>query len=218
VSAGEAAGDAPGTGRLTRKQQQAHTRSCLLHSATRVLTRRGMHRASIDEIAQDAGFTKGAFYANFKSKEELFLAMLDERFAARLAELDRVMDTDASVEDQAQNAGMDFVRAIQGEQEWGRLFFEFAVHASRDEEFRAEFTTRVRALRHRIATRLEERLEGLDWTPPISTEEAARLTFAMANGVALENLIDPGSVSPELNGTMLTAFFVGLRAASTPSP
>lgn len=205
----------PAGGRLTRKQQQARTRSCLLRSAARVLSRRGLQRASIDEIAQDAGYTKGAFYANFSSKEELFLAMLEERFAERLAEIDRVLHSGASVEDQAHEAGADFVRAIAGEEEWGRLFFEFAVHASREPAFRGPYLERVAALRDRIAELFEARLRELDWTPPISAQEAARLTFAMANGVALENLIDPGSVSPELNGTMLTAFFAGLRVAST---
>jgi AcrR family transcriptional regulator len=75
--------------RRTRKEQQAHTRSCLMRSAAKVFALRGLQQASIDEVAEDAGFTKGAFYANFKSKEELFLAMLDERFADRLEEIER---------------------------------------------------------------------------------------------------------------------------------
>ena len=70
---------------LSRKERQAHTRHCLMESAARVFKRRGLEGASIDEVASDAGFTKGAFYANFKSKEELFLAMLDQRFAERVA-------------------------------------------------------------------------------------------------------------------------------------
>jgi len=70
--------------RLTRKEQQARTRAGLMDSAARVFSRRGLERASVDEIAEDAGFTKGAFYANFTSKEEIFLAMLDARFADRL--------------------------------------------------------------------------------------------------------------------------------------
>ena len=70
--------------RLTRKQRQEHTRSCLLEAAGRVFARRGLTQASVDEVAADAGFTKGAVYANFGSKEELFLAMLDVRFAHRL--------------------------------------------------------------------------------------------------------------------------------------
>ena len=77
--------------RLTRKEKQAHTRACLMNSAAKVFAMRGLQQASIDEVAEDAGFTKGAFYANFKSKEELFLAMLDERFAKRIADIEDVI-------------------------------------------------------------------------------------------------------------------------------
>ena len=59
--------------RLTRKERQTQTREALLASATSVLAEKGLHSASIDDIAAHAGFTKGAFYANFASKEALFL-------------------------------------------------------------------------------------------------------------------------------------------------
>src|ERR1700679_3861070 len=70
--------------RLSRKEKQAQTRSCLMRSAAKLFAQRGFRDASIDDVAEDAGFTKGAFYANFASKEELFLAMLDEHFARRV--------------------------------------------------------------------------------------------------------------------------------------
>ena len=93
--------------RLTRKQKQADTRSRLMRSAAKVFCRKGMAGGSIDEVAQDAGYTKGAFYANFKSKEELFLAMLDERFAQRLEEINRVATAGGGLEEQAREAGAD---------------------------------------------------------------------------------------------------------------
>src|SRR6266511_4083373 len=111
------------TRRLTRKEKQAHTRSCLMKSAAKVFTRRGLQQASIDEVAEEAGFTKGAFYANFASKEELFLAMLDERFAQRLEEIERVLTSDASTEEMARRAGDDFSAYLRADPEWQRLFF-----------------------------------------------------------------------------------------------
>ncbi len=73
----------------TRKERQARTRELLMDSAAAVASRRGIERASLDEVAERAGFTKGAVYANFANKDQLFLAMLDAHFDARLAELDR---------------------------------------------------------------------------------------------------------------------------------
>src|SRR5262245_32392565 len=115
--------------RLSRKEKQAHTRSCLMRSAAKVCARRGLHQASIDEVAEDAGYTKGAFYANFKSKEELFLAMLDERFAERLEEIDAVVHSGGAVEEQARQAGDDLSRFLAADPEWQRLFFEFTAYA-----------------------------------------------------------------------------------------
>ncbi len=197
--------------RLTRKEKQAHTRSCLMKSAAKVFARRGLQNASIDEVAEDAGFTKGAFYANFKSKEELFLAMLDERFAARLKELDSALATDAAPEEQALQAGVDFDRYLRADPEWQRLFFEFAAHAARDDDFRGELVTRYGALREHMAAMLSARCEQLGIQPPVPFEQLSLMTFAMANGVALESMLEPDSVSDDLFGTMLMIFFTGLR-------
>ena len=203
--------------RLTRKEKQAHTRSCLMKSAARVFARRGLQQASIDEVADDAGFTKGAFYANFKSKEELFLAMLDERFAERLEEIERATASSAEPEEQARRAGADFTKYISSDPEWQRLFFEFAAYAARNEDFRQELVTRYKALRDRITDFYRRRAEELGVAPPVPLEQLSLMTFAMANGVALEKLLEPDTVSDDLYGTMLMIFFAGLRAVSEAS-
>lgn len=198
--------------RLTRKEKQAHTRSCLMESAAKLFARRGMQQASIDEVAEDAGFTKGAFYANFKNKEELFLAMLDDHFAERVEEIDRVMQSDEELEVQARQAGIDFVRYVGADPEWERLFFEFAAYAARNEDFRQELVTRYSSLRDRIGGLYRRRVGELGIESPVPVEDIALMTFAMANGIALEKLLEPEAVSEELYGTMLMIFFTGLRA------
>jgi AcrR family transcriptional regulator len=199
--------------RLTRKEQQAHTRSRLIQAAGTVFARRGLHHASIDEVAEQAGFTKGAFYANFASKEELFLAMLDERFAARLEELERTTGTNEAPEEQARQAGTEFNRAIGADPEWERLFFEFAAHAGRNEQFRKELVKRYRTLRSHIEElyrrRIERDPEMRD--PPLPLDKIALMTFAMVNGMALEKMLEPEAVDDDLYGTMLMIFFTGLR-------
>jgi AcrR family transcriptional regulator len=197
--------------RLTRKEQQARTRAGLMHSAARVFGRRGLERASVDEIAEDAGFTKGAFYANFASKEEIFLAMLDERFAERLAEIERVTASDAEPQEQAMQAGADFERFLRADPEWQRLFFEFAAYAARNEVFRGELVRRYRMLQERIAEAYRRRIERLGVVLPIPVEQVAAMTFAMANGVAFEMLLDPDALPGDAFGTMMSAFFSGLR-------
>ncbi len=197
------------TTRLTRKEQQARTRSALLQSATRVLAEKGLHRASIDDITSDAGFTKGAFYANFKSKEELFLVMLDEHFAERLAAVERLASGEEALAQRAARAGQDFTDALRGNEEWCRLFLEFTSHATRHDGFRKEFKARTDALRGQIAAIYSQRAAEVGFEPPISPELIARMVFSMAHGVAIDQLLDD-ETPEDLFGSMLLLVFAGL--------
>ena len=198
-------------GPKTRKEKQAHTRFCLMQSAAKVFARRGLQQASIDEVAGDAGFTKGAFYANFKSKEELFLAMLDERFAQRIDQIDRVWSSEGDLRDKTRQAGQDFADYLSDE-EWSRLFFEFAAYAARNEDFRQELVTRYRSLRDRVADLYRRRKDEMGIEPSVPPEQVAVMIFAMANGLALEKLLEPEVVADDTFGTMLMSFFAGLGA------
>ncbi len=203
--------------RLTREEKRQRTRSSLLSSAAKVFACRGMERASIDEVAEEAGYTKGAFYANFKSKEELFLAMLDDRFAQRIEEIDRVWGSTGDLRDKARQAGEDFANYLSDE-EWSRLFFEFAAYAARNEDFRQELVTRYRTLRDRTAELFRRRAEALGQEPPVPVERVAVMTFAMANGMALERLLEPEIFDDELHPEMMAFFFTGLAALSKDAP
>jgi AcrR family transcriptional regulator len=199
-------------GRLTRKETQAHTRACLMHSAAKVFARRGLQQASIDEVAEDAGFTKGAFYANFKSKEELFLAMLDERFSKRIEDIERVIAGEGSTAQKARRAGDNFVQMLSADREWERLFFEFSAYAARDDDFRQELVTRYRAMRDRFAAALKAHTEEVGKQAALPFEQVALMVSVMGNGFALEKLLEGEAVPDELYGTMLMVFFAGLDA------
>src|SRR5438105_15781790 len=198
--------------RLTRKEKQAHTRECLMRSAASVFARRGLQQASIDEVAEHAGFTKGAFYANFKSKEELFLAMLDERFAKRIEDIEAVIADEGTAAEKARRAGDAHAASLRADPEWERLFFEFTAYAARDEDFREELVTRYRAMRDRIADALAADAHGSDAEKALSTRQLARALCVMGNGFALEKLLEGDEVPDELYGTMLMVFFAGLDA------
>ena len=202
----------------TRKERQARTRTALMDSAAALAVRHGIEGASLDAVAQSAGFTKGAVYANFASKEDLFLSMLDAHFQARLRELDRIMSTEDDPDTQAREAAQGLMRMLDAQPEWHRLFCEFAVHAARNESFRLQLVERYRALRERLAELLARRVERLGIEPVVPADEVAAMAFAMANGVALERLLEPEAVPNSMFGDMLAAFFRGLRADAPPRP
>ena len=198
--------------RLTRQESQARTRERLLDAASKQFARRGLEQTTIAQVAEAAGYTKGAFYANFKNKDELCLAMLDRRFEDYLERFDGLLATDQSPEQRARVAGEDLGRLVEADPEWQRLSFEFAVYAMRNGRFRRELVARHEALRERIAEIFRARAKEMGIDAPMSIDEIVLMTFAMANGVALGQLLEPERYSGGLHGGMLAVFFRGLRA------
>jgi AcrR family transcriptional regulator len=179
-------------------------------SAAKLFCRRGLEQASVDEIAQDAGYTKGAFYSNFKTKEELFLAMLDQKFGEEIERIEKTLNTKETPDEVVRHAGEDFMRFVRSDPEWERLYLEFVAYAARNDEFRQELLTRNRAMEERLTELYRRWTERVGIIPPISFEDITRITAIMADGFLLRQQIDP-DLREELYGTMLAAFMLGLR-------
>jgi AcrR family transcriptional regulator len=195
---------------LTRREKQQRTRKSLLHAAAQMFCKRGLEGTSIDEVAQAAGYTKGAFYANFKSKEELFLVMLDENFSEELDRLDKLLAGTHEPHEEALAAAADFIQ-LATDEEWHKLSFEFLAYAARNEEFRQELATRHRAMRERMAKVFARRKSGFGAEPALSIEDITAMTFFMSDGFLVGRIIEPG-LTPELYTTMVQVFLRGLQA------
>jgi AcrR family transcriptional regulator len=198
---------------LTRREKQQRTRKALLDAASAVFCERGLEGASIDEVAQVAGYTKGAFYANFKSKEELFLVMLDERFARELDRLDQALAGTEEPLEEARAAAADFIH-FASDEDWPSLYFQFVAHAARNEEFRQELVTRLRTMRQRLAEIIRRWKEGFGVAPALPLEDVTTMICLMADGFLLDRMIEP-ELSEELYTTMVGIFVRGLKALSS---
>jgi AcrR family transcriptional regulator len=205
------AAEAPRTARPTRSERQAATRAALLRAASRSICEHGMDGASIDRIAAEAGYTKGAFYANFTSKEELFLVILDEKFAAELERLQEAMAGSGEPTEEARQAAEGFLIYVDRDPEWPRLYQEFAAHAARNDAFRAEFAARQRALRARMADVFARWASAFGVKPSLPHADVAAMTFFMADGFLLDRIIDP-ELDDGLYTTMCEVFLRGLMA------
>jgi AcrR family transcriptional regulator len=195
----------------SRREKQQRTRTSLLRAAAKLFCRHGLDGASIDDVAEEAGYTKGAFYANFRNKEELFLVMLDEKFSAELARVDAALTGDAEPRDEARTAAADFIHFVRSDPEWPRLYFQFASYATRNDDFRQELATRQRAMRERLALIYERWTSGFDKAPALPLGDLAAMTFFMADGFLVGQLIEP-ELDDDLYSTMLGVFFRGLEA------
>jgi AcrR family transcriptional regulator len=194
---------------LTRREKQRHTRKCLLEAAAKIFSQQGLEGTSVEQVAQSAGYTKGAFYANFKSKEELFLVMLDERFAEELDRLDELLAGTQEPLEEATAAATDFIRFTSGE--WSRLYFQFVAHAAQDEDFRQELATRTKAMRARFTEVFVRWKEGFDKVAPIPQEDITAMLCFMADGFLVDRLVEP-ELPDQLYTKMIEVFLRGLEA------
>lgn len=188
--------------RLLRAERKERTRAELVEAARAVFLRRGFHAASLDEIAEEAGYTKGAVYSNFENKDGLFLAVLDEQFRRRAETyLEMVFEHD-DIEDSYRAVARFWRDANEREPEWARLVSEFFVHASRHEALRAQaLAVRERGL-DAIAAIIDAvaARHGVEFTVP--TREVARGGGALNRGLAIEQLLNPdlpGALFEELH-------------------
>ena len=180
--------------RLSRKEKQAETRRRLMDAAEQVFLRRGLQGSSVEEIAAEAGFTRGAFYSNFKSKDELFIELLHARVYDRYARMAKeAVEQPGSPREQLR-WGIERVREVQeGEEDrWLlRLWLECLTQAARDEEFRklaATFWSGNRAL---LAQQIEATFKELRRKPPAPPERLATAMIALDVGLAVQHMVDP---------------------------
>ena len=180
--------------RLSRKEKQAETRALLLDAAERVFLRRGLQGSSVEEIAAEAGFTRGAFYSNFESKDELFVELLQDRVYLQYAEMAEQAQEQPGTPRERLRWGIERVRDVQtgDEGKWlFRLWLECLTQAARDEEFRklaATFWSGNRAL---LAEQIKETFKEISEEPPLPAKQIATAMIALDVGLAVQHLVDP---------------------------
>jgi AcrR family transcriptional regulator len=199
---------------LTRNERQERTRAELLQAAARVFARRGYHGASVEEIAAEAGYTTGAVYSNFKGKEKLFLALTDYELEKRLADFGAVAEAADTPEGIEQAAGERFGKFIREDPDWPLLYFEFWAYGARNPNLREEFSKRRLAIQKVIAEAIERQSASLGLQLPMPAEQIAVGVGALINGMAFERVIDPGSVSDELFGLIVSRLIFGLLSSA----
>lgn len=129
--------------RLTREESQAQTRAKLLECAPRVVAREGYEAASIDKITEAAGFSKGAFYSNFDSKEEFFLELLARHAGQDVVEIGRLLEGVSAPSDIIDRI-CDWAEQRSEDPTWGLLALELFRRARREATFGSEHSSLFR--------------------------------------------------------------------------
>jgi AcrR family transcriptional regulator len=176
--------------RLTRVQSQAQTRARLVATAKTLFLRDGYALTSLEKVADKAGYSKGAVYSNFRNKDELCLAVLEEITAEQAAMVAEAL-AGARTIDERLAAFQSWAEANIGNEAWTALEVEFAVGARRNPTVRKELTRRSRTTRELIARLLAAQADELGITLPMPAEAAATALLSLGIGLGVQRAIDP---------------------------
>jgi AcrR family transcriptional regulator len=208
--------------RLDRRTRAAraegrHAREELLTAALHVFARSGYEQAAVDEIAAEAGYSKGALYWHFAGKDELLTTLLDERIDAPAREMVALLQSAPPDRDMSVEAARAFARRLREQREAVLLDREYWSLAIRDPALRARYIARQTELRRALAAALQARMRHLG-TPdlPMGADQVARIVMSIIAGLATDELIEPGSVDPDLLAETLAVLYSGLVSRAQP--
>lgn len=189
--------------RLTRAERQAQTRRELLDAAARVFVKRGFTGSSVEEISAEAGYTRGAFYSNFRSKNELFVELLHELVYNRYAEMTQEgLDGRPPTLRETGEMLAEIQAKPEGRWIW-RLWFECLAQAGRDEELRQLAATFWQGNRAGIAKLIEAALPR----HKARAKAIATALIALDIGLAIQHFVDPEEAPLDLYPELYVLLF-----------
>jgi AcrR family transcriptional regulator len=177
--------------RVRTRPTRDDTREKLFEAAARVFEEQGIGGASIEIIAAAAGFTRGAFYSNFKSKDELIIAMLEDHVEQSIARMHDLLAEHTTP--------ADFIEALKTmdrsrQDPLGRsplLHMEMILFVARAEKRRPELAKRLRARRKLVTDIVETTSKSIGRNESLSPIWNGAILLALEDGFRLHRLIDP---------------------------
>ncbi|MFM0309148.1 helix-turn-helix domain containing protein [Paraburkholderia sp. RL17-383-BIF-A] len=196
--------------RLSREESRLQTRTHLLAAAKRLFVERGFGATSLRDIAAEAGYTQGAFYSNFASKEELFVELMRERSKAQVGDIVRTLNDPSSSADDILSALEVWAQTLDAEPEWSVLGVEFKLQGRRNPVFEEASQALLDAHRYGLAYCIGQIFARLEKVPPESPTVLAASFMGLSQGLALQRSL----LSDAPIGHMIMVFLRGLLAAA----
>jgi AcrR family transcriptional regulator len=194
--------------RMSRAEQQHRTREEVLAAADRLFVEQGFHATSVDQIAQAAGYTKGAVYSNFAAKEDLFFAVYEQRMDKALAELERTLGEAADPAAWIESVMADTSSRRGRDDRWLSTFFEFWAHVIRRPALRERFAAIHARLEVPFVAAVRRHAEQHDVEPALDPLQTHLALASMSLGLTLERLLRPDVVHED-TGTRISRVVLG---------
>jgi AcrR family transcriptional regulator len=204
--------------RTPQRERRARTRAALLRAAGGVFAEHGFHQATLEAVAAEAGVSKGALYHYFPSKEQLFLALLEDRLGAGLSDVEAVLAERGSDSEQLGVAIETFLRRVNSDPRWLPLLLEFLAYGTRNPAAKAgiikHFLRPAREAPARAARTIG--IPGGE-RALLSPDELGLTLAALTNGLAIERAFDPAVVPKDLLARLFIVLRAGLSATANPA-
>lgn len=193
------------TQRRSQAERRGSTRRRLIEAAAQVIARKGYQQATVLDIVTEAGFSTGALYNHFPGKREVFLAVFDERFIDWSASYSAALEPSVDIDDALRNAAGNYQTQLRERPIDAQLLIEFWSAAMHDESLRPAFVERHARIRDAMAELINRMQTQLGITVPVPAPSLGAIVTALADGLAMQRLIDPAAAQPGNEDLLLTA-------------
>jgi AcrR family transcriptional regulator len=192
--------------RLTREESREQTRLRLLDAASAVIAKKGLAGTSVEDIVGHAGYTRGAFYSNFKSKTDLFIELLKNDHQNIQLDLQQLLDADLTNEELQRQLAQFYGQCYRDHTSYV-LWAEARLHAVRDAKFRHRLNALCLEKRDVIAYFITEFCKRMKTQLPAPAADLALAMMALIDGVLYFNLSMPNEMTDASVETVLSKIF-----------
>ncbi|MGI8679412.1 MAG: TetR/AcrR family transcriptional regulator [Jatrophihabitans sp.] len=200
--------------RRTQDQRRAQTRQSVLAAAAQVFATHGFHAATVDAVADAAGLSKGGVYYSFRSKDDLFLALLEEKISVWVTAMNAT-SSEGSLSNQASRAASGFFGDLDADPSWTPLFLEFLAYSVRAERAHEVVRTQFfESLHAAVAATTAQRTAAVGLRN-VPVDDFAAGVGALACGLGVQKSFMPDGDADRVMAVMLELLLEGIVARST---
>lgn len=194
--------------RLSREESRERTRELLRGAAAVSFARHGFEGASVDQISEEAGFSRGAFYSNFADKEAIFLDLLTRHLDQEIDGIKHVAAESRSLDELIGVLTASY-RDLGQQPDWCLLSSEFQLYATRVGRADSEFSRVYEGYRDRLSILLEDAFRRFDLRGELSARQLASALIGLTQGLALERAASKMALPMEVTGMAIRALLSG---------
>ncbi|MBL1074979.1 TetR/AcrR family transcriptional regulator [Nocardia sp. 2] len=202
--------------RLTRSESQARTRADLLATARDMFLADGYAKTSLERVAEEAGYSKGAVYSNFKTKSELCLEVLDLIHETKFGEITEAVGSSGSLDERMERF-QGWAERTLGDVGWTLLEFEFAIVARDDPALQAALVSNLSMMRGTVAAQLQTVAGSMGITLPMPPEDAATTLLGLGLGLGIQRAVDPSVSARLITDAVRSMMLLGQSMNGTPA-